>query len=69
MKQKMLLVGTKVKNMSAKKKIPLYVLEEKAEIARGSISKWDYIIPSVEKVSRVANILGVSMDELLKEKK
>lgn len=66
MKGKMLL-STKVKKLSAQKKIPLYVLEERAEIARGSISKWDDIVPSIEKVSRVARILEVSVDDLLKE--
>ena len=30
-----------IRNISKKKKIPLYVIEEKAGIAKGSISKWN----------------------------
>ena len=53
-------------NISKKKKIPLYVIEEKAGIAKGSISKWNDVIPSIEKVSKVADVLGVTVNTLLK---
>ena len=55
-----------IRNTSKKKKIPLYVIEEKAEIAKGSISKWNDVVPSIEKVSKVADVLGVSVNTLLK---
>lgn len=55
-----------IRNISKKKKIPLYVIEEKAGIAKGSISKWNDVIPSVEKVSKVAEVLGVTVNTLLK---
>lgn len=55
-----------IRNISKKKKIPLYVIEEKAEIAKGSISKWNDVVPSIEKVSKVADVLGVSVNTLLK---
>ena len=55
-----------IRNISKKKKIPLYVIEEKAEIAKGSISKWNDVVPSIEKVSKVADVLGVSVNTILK---
>ena len=55
-----------IRNISKKKKIPLYVIEEKAGIAKGSISKWNDVIPSIEKVSKVAEVLGVTVNTLLK---
>lgn len=60
-----ILLGTKVKEIARDKKIPLYVLEEKANIAKGSISKWDDISPSFDKVSRVAGILKVNVNKLI----
>lgn len=60
-----ILVGTNVKEIAKKEGIPLYVLEEKAHIARGSISKWDDINPSFDKVARVAKALNVTSDELI----
>jgi transcriptional regulator with XRE-family HTH domain len=47
------------------KGIPLYKLEEAVGMARGSISKWDSISPSVDKVKAVAIYLGVTVDSLL----
>lgn len=55
-----------IRSISKKKKIPLYVIEEKAGIAKGSISKWNDVIPSIEKVSKVAEVLGVTVNTLLK---
>lgn len=55
-----------IRNISKKKKVPLYVIEEKAGIAKGSISKWNDVIPSIEKVSKVAEVLGVTVNTLLK---
>lgn len=58
-------LGTKIKEIANKKHIPLYVLEKEANIASGSISKWDDITPSFDKVCRVAKILKVKVDKLI----
>jgi transcriptional regulator with XRE-family HTH domain len=58
-------IGARVKTLAKEKGIALYVLEEKSHISRGSISKWDDINPSFEKVCRVAEILDVSVDKLI----
>ena len=58
-------VGSRIKEIAKDKKIPLYVLEEKAGISKGSISKWDIIDPSFDKVCRVAKILEVEVNQLI----
>lgn len=56
---------TKIKALSKEKKIPVYVIEEKLDLSRGSICKWNCVNPSFDKVVGVAQILGVSIDELI----
>ena len=43
----------------------VYKLEKSAGISLGSIMKWENSIPGVDKLSKVASALGVSMRELL----
>lgn len=62
---KNMLVGTKVKEIAKKKGISLNQLEKDTKIATGSISKWDKISPSFEKVCNVAKALDVNVDELI----
>ena len=59
------LIGSRVKEIAKQKGVPLYVLEEKVHIAKGSISKWDEINPSFDKVMRVAKELNVTSDDLI----
>lgn len=58
-------IGSRIKEIAKGKKIPLYVLEEKAGISKGSISKWDIIDPSFDKVCRIAKILGIEVNQLI----
>ena len=60
-----MLIGTKVKEIAKKKGISLNQLEKDTKIATGSISKWDKISPSFEKVCNVAKTLEVTVDELI----
>lgn len=53
-----------VKRYANKKGIPVYKLEEKMGIAKGSISKWNEIKPSADKIVSASRILGVSVEEL-----
>lgn len=41
-------------------------LERETGLSQGSISRWDVNIPSVDKVKKVADYFGVTVDELLK---
>ena len=53
-----------VKKYAAEKGIPVYKLEEEMGIAKGSISKWNEIKPSADKVVSVSKILGISVEKL-----
>lgn len=53
----------RVSKIAKEKNIPLYKLEEEANISRGSISKWDDISPSFEKVCAVAKVLKVNINK------
>jgi hypothetical protein len=56
---------TKLKKLSKENKIPVYVIEEKLNLARGSICKWDNVNPSFDKVVGVSRILEVPIEELI----
>lgn len=55
----------KVKMVSKKKGIPFYVLEIRANLSSGSISKWKTVSPSAKAIKRVAVLLDVTADELI----
>ena len=42
-------------------------LEKKAGIAIGSVYKWNSVSPTIRNISKVAEVLECSIDELLKE--
>lgn len=54
-----------VKRICKQKKIPISMLERDLLFPRGSIFKWDKTQPSVDKVKKVADRLGVKVDKLL----
>lgn len=56
-----------IKAIAKEKKIPIYKIEEELEISQGSICKWNEIKPSYDKVLRVAQILDVSVEELVRK--
>lgn len=47
--------------------LSLAELERQAGLKQRTIYKWDESKPSVEKVLAVANVLGVTVDDLLRE--
>lgn len=55
-----------IKKACQKKQITLIDLERRAGLPINSIYKWDRNDPSIKRVARVASILGVTVDELLK---
>lgn len=58
-------LNQKIKLICSANKIPVTRLEEALGFARGSIGKWDESTPSVTKVIKVANALGLSLEKLL----
>lgn len=55
----------KIKRVSKQKGVPLYVLEIRANLSSGSISKWKTVSPSAKAIKRVAVLLDVTADELI----
>jgi transcriptional regulator with XRE-family HTH domain len=52
----------KIKDMCSKKGITITVLERELGFAKGSLSKIDRHKPSVERLQRIADFFGVSVD-------
>lgn len=57
----------KVKSLAAERGMSFNMLEREAGLTRNSIYKWASSTPSVDKVAAVAKVLGVTIDELMKE--
>ncbi|QYU58168.1 helix-turn-helix domain-containing protein [Weissella confusa] len=56
-----------VKLIALKKGIGIPQLEQSAGLSNGSIGKWNKVNPRVTSVKAVADVLGVSVDTLLKD--
>ena len=59
-----------IKRLCAEQGLTVQQLEVKAEVAAGTVGRWGKdgkFSPSVDKVKRVADVLGVTVDELLRE--
>lgn len=56
-----------VKAIADKKGISIYELEKKANLGNGTIRKWNDASPSVENLFKVARVLNVSINTLIKE--
>lgn len=57
----------KVRKRCAAAGITISELERRLGFPRGSIAKWDNNIPSVQKVEKVAEELGITIDTLIKD--
>ena len=59
-----------IKRLCAEQGITIQQLEDKANIAAGTVGRWGKggkLLPSVDKAKRVADALGVTVDELLRD--
>lgn len=55
----------KIKKICEEKGMSITYVEKKAELGNGLISKWNDSVPSVANLKKVANILEVTVDELI----
>lgn len=46
--------------------ISINSLEQQAEVSRGGICKWNNVSPTVRNLKKVANVLGCTLEELVK---
>ena len=56
----------RIKKLCKMKGISLHKLEKETGLSNGAIAKWETSSPSVEKVSKVAEYFGVTIDMLVK---
>ena len=59
------LIYDRIKELCAKKGISIYRLEKDLSFSSCSICKWKTSTPSVDKVQKVANYFGVTVNYLL----
>ena len=57
----------KIKSIADSKKIPISTIEKECNITPKYICTWDKIMPSADKLARVAKYIGVTVDELIEE--
>ena len=55
-----------IKSIADSQKVSIRKIEQETGITLGSIYHWNDVKPSVDKVAKVANNLGVTVEELLK---
>ena len=55
----------RVKRACADRGLSIAELERECEFPRGSVAKWDVNIPSIEKVKKAADALGITIDTLI----
>ena len=55
-----------IKSIADSQKVSIRKIEKDTGITLGSIYHWNDVKPSVDKVVKVANYLGVTVEELLK---
>jgi len=53
-----------IRSLCKEQNLTIKELERRANLSNGVIKKWDNNTPSVDKVARVARVLGVSIDSL-----
>ena len=57
----------KIKSLAKTKGITIAQLERECGIGSRSIYNWDTSVPAVDKVKRVADYFGVTIDDLVEE--
>ena len=57
----------KIKERAAVKGLTIRKIEIAAKLSNGAIARWNEKSPSIDKVFRVAKVLGCTVDELIAE--
>lgn len=56
-----------IKTIAKQQGVSIAQIERHFDFARGAIAKWDEHKPSIERLTRVADYLHVTVDNLIKE--
>ena len=59
----------KIKEICARRGMTIHELEVKAGLGNGTVGSWDVSIPTIRTLKAVAEVLGVSVGELVEEKR
>ena len=54
-----------IKKLCSQKRISLSQLESDVKLGKKTVFRWNEVSPSVDKLKRVADYFGVTVDELL----
>lgn len=57
-----------IKRACKKNGVAIRKLESDLDLSQGSVCKWNSVSPSVASIKKVADYLGVTVDELISEK-
>ena len=57
-----------IKSIADSQKVSIRKIEQDTGITLGSIYHWNDVKPSVDKVAKVANYLGVTVEDILNHK-
>ena len=61
-----MLIYDRIKEICKQKGVSPSSVEKKAGLGNGAVTKWNDFSPSVKNLKSVADILGVSIDKLIK---
>lgn len=61
------MIYERIKEICAKKKISISSVERATGLSNGSISKWSESTPKVDNLLKIADYLGVTLEELIKD--
>lgn len=61
------MIYDKIKRLCESKGMSVSHLENEAKLSNGAISKWNKSSPTIDKLQSVAKVLGITVDELLRE--
>ena len=62
-----LVIYENVKRICGERNITIMALEKAAGLANGTVGGWRTAIPTAVSLQKVASVLGVSMESLMKE--
>lgn len=60
-------ITEKIKARAESKKLSVRKIEIEAGLSNGAIARWSEKSPSIDKVFRVAKVLGCTVDDLIKD--
>ena len=60
-------ITEKIKELAKAQRLSIRQIEIAAGLSNGAIARWSEKSPSIDKVYRVANVLGCTVDDLIRD--